>query len=94
MASATHHPGRFGHIYFHTDNHDLDTILIPTIVTQPFVEPEIVSNRTSWGSFASATHYAGRFRHIYFHTDKGSFKNYVDKIRRVGGQKMLLFVHV
>ena len=69
MASATHHPGRFGHIYFHTDNHDLDTILIPTIVTQPFVEPEIVSNRTSWGSLASATHYAGRFRHIYFHTD-------------------------
>ena len=25
---------------------------------------------------------------------KGSFKNYVDKMRWVGGQKMLLFVHV
>ena len=25
---------------------------------------------------------------------RGSFKNYVDKMRWVGGQKMLLFVHV
>ena len=25
---------------------------------------------------------------------KGSFKNYVDKMRWVGGQKVLLFVHV
>ena len=30
----------------------------------------------------------------YCHYYKGSFKNYVDKMRWVGGQKMLLFVHV
>ena len=28
------------------------------------------------------------------YTPEGSFKNYVDKIRWVGGQKMLVFVHV
>ena len=25
---------------------------------------------------------------------KGSFKNFVDKVRWVGGQKILLFVHI
>ena len=29
-----------------------------------------------------------------FHRAKGSFKNYVDKMRWVGGQKMPIFVHV
>jgi hypothetical protein len=30
----------------------------------------------------------------FIYTEKGSFKNYVDKMRWVGGQKMLLFVHI